>query len=165
MLEMLKPKLHVQSIWVLNLEQLKDRSIEGVIIDIDNTLVEWDQKHANEKVKSWLRSLRMQGFKVCLVSNNTKNRVATFNETLNIPAICMASKPRLKPFQKAMKIMNTTKNTTAVIGDQLFTDILGGNRLKLFTILVAPLGDKEFLWTKIIRQIEKFILKSISNSI
>ncbi len=161
MLELLKPTLYLESIFNLDLEHLKELNIHGFIIDIDNTLVEWDKKYASERVKKWLRNLELQGFKVCLVSNNTEDRVVKFNEELKLPAIHRAVKPRLEAFEKAMDIMGTTPDTTAVIGDQIFTDVLGGNRLKLFTILVIPMGNHELKWTRFVRRIEKLLLKRL----
>ena len=161
MFELFKPTLYLESIFNLDLENLKKRNIHGFIIDIDNTLVEWDKKYASERVKTWLRNLELQGFKVCLVSNNTEDRVVKFNEELKLPAIHRAIKPRLEAFEKAMDLMDTTPDTTAVIGDQIFTDVLGGNRLKLFTILVIPMGNQELKWTKFVRRIEKVLLKKL----
>ncbi|MFT9494207.1 YqeG family HAD IIIA-type phosphatase [Anaerosolibacter sp.] len=161
MLERLKPKLYVDSIFYLDLEQLKKLNIKGFIIDIDNTLVEWEEKTASDRVKTWLRNLELEGFKVCLVSNNTEDRVVKFNEELKLPTIHRAVKPRVSAFHKAMELMGTTPETTAVIGDQLFTDVLGGNRLNLFTILVIPLGNEELNWTKFVRKIEKVVLKRV----
>ncbi len=158
MLKFLKPKVYEESIFYIDVQTLKENNIKGIIIDIDNTLVEWDKKYASEEAKKWLRNLELEGFRVCLVSNNTKDRVVTFNEELKLPAIHRAIKPRRKSFEKAMDLMETTKDTTAVIGDQIFTDVLGGNRLDLFTILVVPLGKKEENFTKFMRKIEKRVL-------
>lgn len=161
MLNILKPNIYLESVFYLDLEYCKNLSIEGFIIDIDNTLVEWDKKYASDQVKSWLKTLELKGFKVCLVSNNTQDRVVKFNEELKLPAIHRAVKPRLDPFRKAMEIMGTTSYTTAVIGDQIFTDILGGNRLNLYTILVLPMGNNELAWTKLVRKLEKKLLGMI----
>ena len=155
----------MDSVFQLDFQQLKQLNINGVIIDIDNTLVEWDKKYASPRVKKWLKDLELEGFKVCLVSNNTEDRVVTFSEELKLPAIHRAIKPRLGAFNKAMKIMGTTPETTAVIGDQILTDIFGGNRLKLLTILVIPMGKQELKWTKVVRYIERMILKKLMDRI
>lgn len=161
MLKILTPDLHVESVLKLDLKKLKDNNIKGLIIDIDNTLVSWDIKYASEKTKEWLLNLEKEGFNVCLVSNNTEDRVVTFNEELKLPAIHRASKPRVGAFKKAMKTMGTKVNNTAVIGDQIFTDVLGGNRMRLFTVLVVPLAGKEFWWTTFVRKIERHVLKVV----
>ncbi len=161
MLKLLTPDLHIESVFKLDLEKLKKNDIEGLIIDIDNTLVSWDIKYITERAKQWLLDLEKEGFKVCLVSNNTKDRVVVFNEELKLPAIHRALKPRTGAFKKAMKILGTTAENTAVIGDQIFTDVLGGNRIGLFTVLVVPIVGKEFWWTTFMRKIERHILKII----
>lgn len=161
MLKLLTPDLHIESVFKLNLEKLKKNNIEGLIIDIDNTLVSWDIKYITERAKQWLLDLEKEGFKVCLVSNNTKDRVVIFNEELKLPAIHRALKPRMGAFKKAMKILGTTAENTAVIGDQIFTDVLGGNRIGLFTVLVVPIVGKEFWWTTLVRKIERHILKIV----
>jgi len=158
---LLTPDLYVESVLELNLEKLKERNIKGLIIDIDNTLVSWEIKYASEKTKEWLLNLEKEGFKVCLVSNNTEDRVVTFNEKLKLPAIHRASKPRTGAFRKAMKTLGTNVENTAVIGDQIFTDVLGGNRMKLFTVLVVPLEGREFWWTTFVRKIERHVLKVV----
>ncbi|MDD3705135.1 MAG: HAD hydrolase-like protein [Clostridiaceae bacterium] len=78
---------------------------------------------------------------------------------MKLPAVYKAIKPSKTAFRRAMKLMNSVPANTAVIGDQIFTDVLGGNRLGLYTILVAPISDKEFIWTRIIRKLERHILK------
>ena len=164
MLKILTPNLYIKSVFELDLEKLKKNNIKGLIIDIDNTLVSWEIKYATEKIKQWLLNLKKEGFDICLVSNNTKDRVIIFNKELKLPAIHRALKPRMGAFKNAMKIMGTTTNNTAVIGDQIFTDILGGNRMGLFTVLVVPIAGKEFWWTTFIRKIEKYVLKKILKS-
>ncbi|AOY77040.1 YqeG family HAD IIIA-type phosphatase [Clostridium formicaceticum] len=160
-MKLLTPDLYVESILHLDLEKLKTRNIKGLIIDIDNTLVAWDIKYASEEAKEWLLNLKKEGFEVCLVSNNTEDRVVTFNEALQLPAIHRATKPRRGAFRKAMRKMGTDVHNTAVIGDQIFTDVLGGNRMGLFTVLVVPIESKEFWWTTLVRKVERHVLRVV----
>lgn len=159
------PKIHINSPYELNVEVLKMNSIEGIIIDIDNTLVAWSEKFADQRVIELVDKLTNEGFKLCILSNGTKNRVSVFNKDLKLPAVHNAAKPSKAAFKKALKFLGTEPQNTAVIGDQIFTDILGGNRLGLFTILVVPQSSKEFLWTRFVRQIEKLILKKYKHLI
>ncbi|GAB6087768.1 YqeG family HAD IIIA-type phosphatase [Alkaliphilus crotonatoxidans] len=161
MLELLTPDLYVESIFHLNLDLLKEKNIKGLIIDIDNTLVAWDKKSASEETKEWLLGLKTAGFEVCLVSNNTEDRVVKFNEVLKLQAIHRATKPRRGAFRKAMRMMGTDITNTAIIGDQIFTDILGGNRMGIMTILVIPIKSKEFWWTTLVRRVERHVLKVV----
>ena len=155
----LVPDLFVSSPYELNIEILKKKSIEGIIIDIDNTLVPWSEKYADQRVIELVAKLIAADFKLCILSNGTRNRVSDFNKDLKLPAVHNAAKPSRAAFNKALRLLNTKPGNTAVIGDQIFTDILGGNRLGLFTILVAPMSSKEFLWTRLVRQIEKLVLR------
>ena len=155
------PDLYVDSIFEIDLNALKSRGIDSLIVDIDNTLVAWDKKDAPQSVIEWFEKLKDMGFNICLVSNNTQDRVVVFNEKVQLYAIHRATKPRRKPFRRAMEKMNSDVSNTAVIGDQIFTDVLGGNRTGLYTILVVPILGKEFIWTKFVRKFERLILKQI----
>lgn len=161
MINLLTPDFYFDSIFSLNLDKLHKKNIKGLIIDIDNTLVSWDIKQAEENTIEWLLNLQKEGFKVCLVSNNTEERVVKFNEKLQLPAIHRAAKPRTTGFKKAMQIMGTSVENTAIIGDQIFTDILGGNRMKLTTVLLVPIEGQEFWWTTFVRKIERHVLKAV----
>lgn len=158
MVKNLIPDMHCDSVFLVDIDSLKDKGIEGIIIDIDNTLVAWETKEADEKVIKFISTLLKNGFRICIISNNTRRRVEKFNEELRLPAIHKAGKPKTAPYLKAMKLLNTHYDNTAVIGDQLFTDVLGGNRLGLFTILVTPISPNEFIWTRIVRKVEKIVL-------
>lgn len=155
------PQLYVDSIFDIELQKLIDNGIEGLIVDIDNTLVAWDKKTAPASVLKWFEKVEDSGLKICLVSNNTEDRVVKFTEKIKIYAVHSAKKPTKAPFEKAMKYLGTDKNNTAVIGDQIFTDVLGGNRIGIYTILVVPIESKEFWWTTIVRKFERFVLRNI----
>ena len=160
-MKVLTPNFFYDSIYDVDLDLLKQKEIKGLIIDIDNTLVGWDTSLPTLAVKEWLEKLVKEGFNICLVSNNNKERVLYFSKELNIPFIYQARKPMKKNFLVAMDILRTTKIETAVIGDQIFTDVLGGNRLSLTTILVKPIKSKEFWWTNFVRKIERRVLKKV----
>lgn len=153
------PDLYLNTVYELDISLLKAKGIRAIVVDIDNTLVSWETKAPDEKVTDLVCKLTAEGFKICILSNNTKKRVEEFNECLKLPAIHKAVKPSKRAFRRAMRLMNSLPENTAVIGDQLFTDVLGGNRLGLFTVLVAPISEKEFLWTRFVRLVEKSVLK------
>lgn len=155
------PDILLDSVYQLDIEMLRKRNINSIIVDIDNTLVAWETKFADEQVLALVKKLLDGNFKICILSNNSKKRVEEFNREMKLPAIYKAVKPRKKSFLKAMELMGSNPGNTAVIGDQLFTDILGGRRLGLFCILVTPISEKEFIGTRIVRMIEKRILKDI----
>ena len=156
-LQKLHPDAYYKSIFKINIDNLKESDIKGIIVDIDNTIVPWNDKKISDEVFNWFKNLIKEGFRLCLISNGMTKRVEYFSNQLDIPAIGTAVKPRKKAFRKALKILGLRKEKVAVIGDQIFTDVLGGNRMGFMTILVDPLNEDEFITTKIMRFIEKIV--------
>lgn len=159
MIRILQPRLFVSSIYDLDLTRLKSRGIKGLIMDLDNTLVGWNQLEASDDLREWLDQVNRLGFLTCIVSNNLGDRVQEFAQKVGVKSIARAAKPRRRAFRAAMKHMGTRAANTAVIGDQVFTDILGGNRLNLYTILVHPVDRHEFWTTRLVRQVEHRLVR------
>jgi uncharacterized protein len=158
LLKLLFPNQHLNSIFELQSQQLHELGIKGVIADMDNTLVPWNDRSVPPRLARWLAGLKEEGFRLCIVSNNTAEKGAELARELGIPAYWYAIKPRRRAFRKALREMDLQAKEVAVIGDQIFTDVLGGNRMGLYTILVTPISDKEFIWTKMMRQFERLVL-------
>ncbi len=158
MFELLFPKKHLNSIFELDPQELKELGIKGIIADMDNTLVPWNDRTVQPRLSRWLADLKEKGFRVCIVSNNTADKGGELARQLDIPAFWYAIKPRRRAFRKALREMNLAAKEVAVIGDQIFTDVLGGNRMGLYTILVTPISDKEFIWTRLMRRLERLVL-------
>jgi len=154
-LDKLIPSEYVESIHQIDIESLRQRNIRAVITDLDNTLVEWHRAEATPEVIEWLGRLREAGIQVTVVSNNKHARVVRFCEPLGIRFIWSAKKPSNQSFRQALRAMNTTVEETVVIGDQLFTDVLGGNRLGFHTILVVPVAESDGFWTRFNRRLER----------
>lgn len=161
MLHLLCPDIYLDSIYELDLNKLNKKGIKGIITDLDNTLIPWGESTVYPKLEEWFRYLKENDFKVCIVSNNSLGRVKVFSDPLGIPAIPKAVKPRRKAFRLALSKMGLKADEVAVMGDQLFTDVLGGNRLGLFTVLVIPVSEREFIGTMMVRKVERFILKRL----
>ncbi|WP_332457826.1 YqeG family HAD IIIA-type phosphatase [Tumebacillus avium] len=157
MLEKFIPSLHLHTIYDIDLDKLRRKGIRGVITNLDNTLVEQDSSYTNEKLTSWLQKIRDHEMKVVIVSNNKELRVSSFARPLGIPFVYEARKPWGHPFSRALKLLHTTSRDTVVIGDQLLTDIVGGNRWGFFTIWVDPISETEGWPTKVNRFIERQI--------
>ncbi|HAA25859.1 MAG TPA: YqeG family HAD IIIA-type phosphatase [Ruminiclostridium sp.] len=155
----LQPDLFVKSIFSLDVNWLKSRGIKGVLLDIDNTLITHKQKIPDEKVIELIKYFQENGIKVAIVSNATKRRVEVFNEKLGLFATYRSFKPSKRGFYRAMSKLELIPAETAVIGDQLFTDIRGGNRIGLMTILVEPLDVNEPITVRLKRFLEKIIVK------
>lgn len=158
MLNLFLPNKHVQSVYDITPKFLKEQNKKGIIVDLDNTLVPWNISHATEEVVTWLRAMEAAGLKVTIFSNNNEERVRIFSEPLNIPFIHKANKPLRRKFQRAQKLMGLEKDEVVVIGDQLLTDIFGGNRAGFYTILVIPIIQTDAPITQFNRRMERMLL-------
>ena len=159
MFEYFRPTLQAPSLDQISVDQLNRDGIKGLIIDLDNTMTPWNDVEVGPKVAQWFIRVKAAGISACVVSNNSKReRVAIVAELLDIPFVFGATKPRGRAFRSGMELLGTGHKDTAVIGDQLFTDILGGNRLGLYTILVTPINDHEFIGTRVVRRMEKVLV-------
>jgi HAD superfamily phosphatase (TIGR01668 family) len=154
------PDFYENSIYDINIENIINLSITTIILDIDDTLVEPHIKHADEKLIQWIKKIQNLKINIIAVSNNTKKRVNDFTSFLNISSIHTALKPsKIRIWRKIKKIEKEPKKII-IIGDQLFTDIFVGKRMKIKTILVKSLTKPKTIRKKIIRKIEEFLLKN-----
>ena len=161
MLKRFLPNEYVKDIFHIKADQLLAKGVKGIITDLDNTLVEWDRPDATPEIIAWLLEMKQAGILVTIISNNQEPRVKTFSEPLGIPFIARAKKPLNKAFVQARKQMGLEKNEIVVIGDQLLTDILGGNRKGLYTILVVPVASSDAAITRFNRKIERQIMANL----
>lgn len=159
MFKILKPKVYVDSVCNIDLKKLKKtKKMKGILIDLDNTLVAWGKKEVSQRTIDWVKEAKKLEFKLCIVSNTNSKRVAEFAKIFNIPYHSKYFKPFSIAFNNGLKILDTKKSETVVIGDQIFTDIYGGNILKLLTILVAPIVKRDSIGTFLHRNFEKIII-------
>lgn len=160
MIKKLYPTMYIKSIYEIDIEQLKEQGIKGIIFDIDNTLVPYDEVEPNNEIIRLFEKLIANKFKITLVSNNTRDRVVKFNEKLRVFALHESHKPLTKNFIKALRLMKCEKHEAVIVGDQIFTDVYGGNKAGIRTILVEPISDKDEWKTKVKRSLERKIIES-----
>lgn len=156
------PSLFSSSIFDIDYRSLFNKGIYNLIVDIDNTLSKWRSKEPDDRVFSFIKTLKDDGFNICILSNSSRRRIDKYCSNLDILYVGNACKPFKASFKKAMKLLKSKEHNTCVIGDQIFTDILGGNFCNLMTILVPPIDRKEFITTKMLRILERRILGKIS---
>lgn len=156
-LEKFYPKKYVRSIYSINLKKYYRLGYRAFLFDIDNTLVPHGAK-ATEKSVKFFNKLRKMDFKFCLISNNNEERVRPFAETVDAPYIYNAHKPSTKNYLDALEMMGVYADETIFVGDQLFTDVFGGNRANLYTILVRQINPKEEIQIVLKRYLEKIVL-------
>ena len=128
------------SIYDIDISALKAAGISLLLADLDNTLVPYGVPLPTDEVRAWHKRLEENGILLFVLSNNRRpNRPRIFSEGLNVPFIGHAGKPKVGSFYKAMEQMGVNAEQTALVGDQIFTDVLGGNRAGVTTILVKPI--------------------------
>ncbi|MGO0122127.1 YqeG family HAD IIIA-type phosphatase [Desulfothermobacter acidiphilus] len=158
MLDLFAPKVYAVSLLSIAPEELRRKGIKALLLDLDNTLVPRGSDLVDPEVKTWVETLKSQGFKLCVVSNNTHGQGARVIEKLGIPAVFRAVKPFPWAFRRALELLGTRPEETAIVGDQLFTDVLGGNLLGLYTILVPSLRGPDFIVTRwLVRPLERLL--------
>lgn len=155
MKRLFKPEVYLKSIFAISPEALKENGIEGLILDIDNTLVATHIKEADEQVKSFIMKMKKAGIKLVILSNAGKKRAELFCTPLGIEYVYKAHKPFCRGFKIAIQKMNLPKDRIAIVGDQLFTDVLGGNLIGIRSILLKPIDLNEPFFIKFKRIFEK----------
>jgi len=155
---LLRPKLSVDAIWNIDFHCLRHKGIRGLILDLDNTLVDWNRWEIRPEVASWMRAAGEKGLVFCVASNTREpERLRAVAEQLGALWLLRAGKPLPRAYSRAMRLMGTAASETAVVGDQIFTDVLGGNLMGLMTIAVRPLSGRDFLGTKLARLGERLL--------
>ena len=155
------PNAYFSSVLDIKIGFLIKNKIKALILDVDNTLIDYN-KNLSQDIVKWSHELQGQGIKMYILSNtNKKQKVEDVAKKLEIPYEYLAKKPFKKGFKKVEEKLNVKSKEIAVVGDQIFTDIIGGNRCKMFTILVDPVDEKDFWYTAWKRPIENKIKKKI----
>jgi hypothetical protein len=153
--------MYKKSIQDINYEKLKEQNIKCIMFDLDNTLLRVHKSIPRKDTVDLIKKLN-KDFKVIIISNNTsESRLKTAADYLKVDYIKFAMKPFSRGFRKVKKMYNFSKDEMCLIGDQLMTDVLGGNRYGVFTILVDPLSNDELKVTGVNRFFEKRKLKKL----
>ena len=156
------PDIYTKNVYTINYENLKDRGIKCILFDLDNTLVPYNNSTISKKLIQLVEELKDMGFKVVIFSNNTKKRVEVFKKRLRVDCLVNARKPFVRSYNRVMKLYNFDQSQTVIIGDKLVTDILGGNKAGITTILVNSISVYDSMWNKFLNIFQKNIEKKLS---
>lgn len=159
MFQKIVPDFYFDNVYAITPAFLAAEGVRALIMDIDNTLVTYDDADPTPEVLAWFETLTAAGIKLSFVSNNHKERVERFNEKLGYFAMYDASKPSRKALRRALAAMQTTIADTFMVGDQVFTDVYAAKRLGLRAVLVKPIKDKTTLFVRTKRWFEKPVLR------
>ncbi len=156
---MLCPKIKLDKITEISLEILKKYGISALILDVDNTLSTHHGQNLTDGLEEWLSYMYNNGIKLTVLSNSKRKRVEPFAEKIGLPFISLGLKPLPFGYLRAIKSLGCKRNNAAIVGDQIFTDIIGGNFVGIKTILLTPIELEPMLSFRIRRKLEKIIFK------
>jgi putative phosphatase len=157
---MLGPNRYAPRLHDVPHEELEAAGIRGLIVDLDNTLVGYRETELAREHIEWVARAHDRGFRIVMLSNNFSERVTSIAARLNVACIPNALKPLPFGFLRAVRNLDMRRREIAVVGDQLFTDVLGGKLCGLYTILTEPIESKDLGLTSFFRFFERLVLPS-----
>lgn len=157
--DMLSPDGHAAALTDVAVDGLWERGWRGIVLDLDNTCCAYHKPELAAGVPAWVADARRRGFRVVLVSNNFNERVAAAGSLLGVETVPNALKPLPFGFLRALRLLGTKRRETVVIGDQLFTDVLGAKLLGLHTVLTEPIVPHDFPLTRVLRFLERIVYR------
>jgi uncharacterized protein len=154
--------MRIKMVTELTAERLQSQGIRALLVDLDDTLVASNSERMGLSFRRWVLGLKESGIAVMLLSNGKPKRVARWAQLLGVEGLSLVGKPFRFAFERGLKRLGTLPSETAMVGDQLFTDVLGANALGIKTILVTPLSHKGLPHTRLARKLENLVLKTTS---
>lgn len=155
------PNAYLRKVQDISIDFLEKNNIKALILDVDNTLIDY-YKNLSDDIIKWAREMKEQGIKLYILSNtNKKDKVEMVAKKLEIPFCLFAKKPSRKGFKRIQGELEIQSNNIGVVGDQIFTDVIGGNRSEMFTILVDPVTPKDYWYTAWKRPLENIVKRKL----
>lgn len=158
-IDLILPNMYASSVYSINYKLL-NKKYKNLIFDLDNTLLPVGKIEVNEELVNLFQKIG-KDFNICLVSNNSKERVLPVAKILETGYLFKAGKPKKEAFDKALILLDATKENTAVIGDQMLSDIKGANEYGLFSVMVEPISNIHDFKTKTNRVLQKIMIKKL----
>jgi HAD superfamily phosphatase (TIGR01668 family) len=160
-IENYKPDAYLEAVYQLDVKSLEKRGIELVLVDLDNTLIAWNNPDGTPEMHDWLQQLEKAGIQVCVLSNNHYKRVKRAVAPFGIDFINDAMKPFTKGIKKAFARYAVKPENTLLVGDQRMTDIRAAHRAGIRSVLVKPLLESDHWPTKFNRAREHFKVRAL----
>ena len=158
----LKQKIKLEKVTDITIEILNKYGIKALILDVDNTLSTHHGQVLTEGLPEWLDLMRENGIKMTVLSNSNSKRLTPFAKKIGLDFISLGLKPLPFGYWRALKRLGTAKKETAIVGDQLFTDTMGGNFVGVNTILLTPIKPETSLRFRSKRRVERFVMKKLN---
>lgn len=157
------PNERVENVTDLSPDHFAGLGIKAIGLDLDNTLTPWKSHDLGHGIEDWILSLRQAGIKMVLISNSRrKKRLSELSRRLDIPYVQGRMKPSVEILEAGLRECGVQPAEMAMVGDQMFTDVWGGNRAGMYTIWVRPMHPREFVGTKVSRQVERVVARLLS---
>ena len=156
---MFKPNVKLDKITDITISVLQKYNINSLILDVDNTLSTHHGQVLTDGLEDWLNLMRQNDIKMTVLSNSKSKRLEPFAKKIGLDYISLGLKPLPFGFWRALKRLGSERKNTAIVGDQIFTDIVGGNCVGLKTVLLTPIQLETSLRFRIKRKIESYVIK------
>ena len=157
-----RPKIKLNKVTDISLDLLSKYNINSLILDVDNTLSTHHGQVLTDGLEDWLKLMKENGIKLTVLSNSNSKRLEPFAKKIGLDYISLGLKPLPFGYIRALKRLNSNKNQTAIVGDQIFTDIVGGNVVGINTILLTPIKPETSLRFRMKRKVEAFVIKKLN---
>ena len=162
MLRLVTPHIRVENAWELTAQRLGELGLRSLLLDVDCTLTRYHRQELSPETAAWLEELRTAGIGLCLISNGMGRRIRAFAEQIGLPCVAKAMKPLPWGIRSALRKLNAVPAETAIVGDQLFADVMAGRLAGVRSILVRPIHPEEEPWfTRLKRLPERFVLSRL----
>ena len=158
------PKSYVKNVESIDYKYLKDNNYKNLIFDIDNTIMPVNDINVSEELKVFFKKLK-KDFNICILSNNDNWRVDPVKEKLGVKGFANAKKPNKYAYDKALELLNSEPSNTVMIGDQMLSDMVFGNKYELYTILVEPYKNKYDIKTGTSRILQNIMMRKLKDKI
>lgn len=158
----LRPKIKLEKVTDISIEILNKYGIKALILDVDNTLSTHHGQVLTDGLTEWLELMRQNGIKMTVLSNSNSKRLTPFAQKIGLDFISLGLKPLPFGYWRALKRLGTNKNETAIVGDQLFTDVIGGNVVGVVSVLLTPIKPETSLRFRMKRRVERFLIKKLN---
>ncbi len=156
---LLRPSLVLASVLDITPAFLQSHGLKGLLLDLDNTLIPYGSYDERAEVSHWAREVQASGCSLYLLSNATRERARVWAARLELPGVGLAGKPFAREYRRGLSSIDLPADQVGMVGDQLFTDVLGGNWAGMFTIMVRPISDNALPHTRLTRRLERLVLK------
>lgn len=163
-IDLVIPKSYKRNIYEIDYDYLKQKKIKNLIFDIDNTIMPVNDINVTKELNDFINKLK-KDFNICILSNNSDRRVNPVKEKLKVLGFANAKKPSEYAYTKSLELLHSTSDNTAMIGDQMLSDIVFANKNKIYSILVEPYKNKYDIKTGTSRFLQNIIMHKLKKKI